>query len=72
MLIRTKTESSIFTSITNIRPTLSRLMFKMFKVFVRTKLMATPQELVLPREKNNCPPNSSFHILSSLTEDCVS
>ena len=48
MLISTKTESSIFTSITNIRPKLSRVMFKMFKAFVPTKPIATPQELVLP------------------------
>ena len=43
-----ETESSIFTSITNIRPKISRFMFKMFKTFVPTKLIATPLELVLP------------------------
>ena len=50
----------------------SSLMFKMFKAFVPTKPIATPQELVLPWEKNNCPSNSSFPIFSSLTEECVS
>ena len=44
-----KMESSIFTSITNTRPKLTRFMFKMFKAFVLTKPMAAPQELVLPR-----------------------
>ena len=48
MLISTKMESSSFTSITNIRPKLSRLMFKMFQAFAPTKPKATPQELVLP------------------------
>ena len=38
MLVSTKTESSVFTSITNIRPKLSRFMFKMFKAFVPTKV----------------------------------
>ena len=47
-------------------------MFKMFKAFIPTKPIATPQELVLAREKNNCPSNSSFHIFSSLTEESVS
>ena len=44
-----KMESSIFTSITNTRPKLTCFMFKMFKAFIPTKPMATPQELVLPR-----------------------
>ena len=46
-----KTESSIFTTITNIRPKLSHFKFKMFKAFVPTKPMATPQELVYHERK---------------------
>ena len=34
MLISTNTESSIFTSVTNICPNLSRFMFKMFKAYL--------------------------------------
>ena len=42
-----KDKSSSFTTITSIHPKSPRFMFKMFKVFVPTKPMATPQELVL-------------------------